>query len=136
MGTRRRAATWLDLAAGPRWGRQDFDLKLHPVTAGCGECFVLTLAGRQVRTGDGKLTVFRTRDAAYRFLTLLEIGEPQMGEHAGFLPVDPEAQYCLRLCGTSLCACRMDEEVDSRKAGARSRYDRRDNADSRKAAIS
>lgn len=136
MGTRRRAATWLDLAAGPRWGRKDFDLKLHPVTAGCRECFVLTLAGRLVRAGDGRLTVFRSREAAFRFLMLLEIGEPQMGDHAGYLPIDPDGQQCLRLCGSSLCACRMDDDSDQRRSGARTRYDSRESADSRKAAIS
>ena len=121
MATTKRAATWLDLAAAPRWGNKDLDLKMHPISAGCGECFVLSLSGRMVCNGEGKLTVFRSREAVDRFLLLLELDEPPLGNHAGNIPPDPCGQHCLRLCGSSLCACHLDadEEISPRR---RARY--------------
>lgn len=121
MTMTRTTATWLDLAAAPRWGGSDPELKLHPISAGCGECFVLSLSGRMVCNGEGKLTVFRSREAVVRFLTLLELDEPKPGEHAGNVPPDPCGQHCLRLCGSSLCACNLDAD-DEVPTPRRARY--------------
>jgi len=118
MGMRIKPATWLELAAGPRWGRENRDLKLHQISAGCGECFVLSLSGRMLCSSDGKLTVFRSREAVDRFLLLLELETPPAGEHAGLVPSDPSGQHCLRLCGSSLCACNLDDDEDSRSNSA------------------
>ncbi|MCB1909371.1 MAG: hypothetical protein KDH15_18565 [Rhodocyclaceae bacterium] len=117
MATHKKPATWLDLAAGPRWDREHFDLKLHPVTAGCGECYVLTLSGRMVFSGDGRLTVFRTREAAARFLGLLEIEVPPTAEHRGTLDSQPGRQQCLGLCGSALCACSLEAEFTPAATG-------------------
>lgn len=122
MGMNRRTATWLDLAAAPRWGGGKMDLALHPISAGCGECYVLSLSGRMVCNGEGKLTVFRSREAVERFLRLLELDEPPLGDHAGSVPSDPCGQHCLRLCGSSLCACHLDaDEPIPPRRGARYR---------------
>ena len=108
MGTCTRPVTWLDLAAGPRWGRDRSQLKLHPVSARCGDndCFVLSMSGRMLCAGDGRLTVFRSRAAVDRFLGVLHIETPPLSEHAGALLDGQGRQDCLSLSGGSLCACR------------------------------
>ncbi|MCB1927420.1 MAG: hypothetical protein KDH17_05225 [Rhodocyclaceae bacterium] len=118
MASHKKPATWLDLAAGPRWDREHFDLKLHPVSADCGECFVLSLSGRMVYSGDGRLTVFRTRDAVARFLRLLEIEVPPTAEHCGSLESQPGRQQCLRLCGEGLCPCSLERDPEYSPAAA------------------
>ena len=110
MAMKRRTATWLDLAAPPRWTSEHLDLKIHPLSAGCGECFVLSLSGRMVCTGEGKLTVFRSRQAVERFLLLLELDEPMQGEQVEALPSSSCGQHCLRLCGSTLCGCNLEGE--------------------------
>ncbi len=108
MGTCTRPVTWLDLAAGPRWGRDCSQLTLHPVSARCGDddCYVLSMSGRMLCSGDGRLTVFSSRAAVERFLGLLHLETPPLGEHAGPLLDSQGRQDCLCLGGSSLCACR------------------------------
>lgn len=121
MAVIRKAATWLDLATGSRLGREGLDLKLHPISAGCGECFVLSLSGRMVCSSDGKLTVFRSRKAVDRFLLLLELDEPPEGPHAGRVSSDPSRQHCLNICGNSLCDCSLEADPQAVTRGARQR---------------
>lgn len=111
-------ATWLDLALMPGADRARYELRIHPVSADCGECYVLTLNGRMVRAGDGRLTVFRSRDAVDRFLALLELDSPESGEHAGWLPGSSYGEHCLKMCGSTLCACNFDEEARAKAPDA------------------
>jgi len=110
MGICSRPVTWLDLAAGQPWGRDCSQLKLHSVSARCGdsECYVLSMSGRMLCSGDGRLTVFRTRDAVQRFLSLVHLEAPETVEHAGHLLDGGGRQHCLRLGNSSLCACKAD----------------------------
>lgn len=120
MGISNRPVTWLDLAAGQRWGRDYSQLELHPIAAGCGNCYVLSMSGRMLCSGDGRLTVFRSREAVDRFLRLLHLETPPVGEPMGNVHASGSRQHCLRLAGSTLCSCGV-EAGDAIPSAARRR---------------
>lgn len=119
MGISTKPITWLDLAAGRRWGRDCSQLELHPVSAGCGNCFVLSMTGRMLCSGDGRLTVFRSREAVEHFLMLLHLDTPPVGKPISNLHAIGRRQHCLRLAGTTLCGCGADAEMAVPRADRR-----------------
>lgn len=103
MDTKKRHATWLELAAARLSLLGQVRIRLHTLTGGCHSCFGITLNDRWLCANDGRLTIFDCRDAARRFLELLHIDKVEDGGTAD-LPSASGVQ-CMRLGTRGLRAC-------------------------------
>lgn len=74
-----RVATWLELAVAPEWRRQQCAVRIHAMGTEHSGCYALSMDGRWICSGDGRLTVFRGFDAALRFLRALRVEEVERG---------------------------------------------------------
>lgn len=93
MNKTRKIATWLELAAWPEWHHQEETIRLHAVGSLDDGCLVISVDGRWLCDGSGRLTVFDGLDAAERFLALLHIYEFEAGcnlESAPFVNDSPK----------------------------------------------
>ena len=76
-----RVATWLELAVAPEWRRQHCRVRVHALGGrGSGGCYALSMDGRWLCTGDGRLTVFKGIDAALRFLKVVRVEDFEPGD--------------------------------------------------------
>lgn len=120
MEIKRRRATWLELALAPleRLGRAQ--VQVHALGGGEAGCLALTLDDRWLCANDGRLTVFKGRDAVVRFLKLLRIERVQEGD-ARDLPAAcrREDMHCMCLGARGLRACELSSGRCSGNSPAR-----------------
>lgn len=109
MDHRKSNATWLELAVAPVWRRDKFVVKVHSLLEHGENCFVLSVDERWLCSGEGKLTVFRSRDAVDRFLQLLGVAARQEGEPADEGTVGNGEHHCLQLRENKLGYCVLSD---------------------------
>ena len=106
MEIKGRQSTWLELAVAPLWRLGQTRVRVHALEGGHAGCLAITVDERWLCANDGRLTVFKHRDAVLRFLRLLRIDHLEEGE-ACELPTScgrGDVQ-CMRLGARGLCAC-------------------------------
>ena len=101
-----RNATWLELAVAPLWRLGQTRVRVHALTGGSEECVGITVDERWLCSTDGRLTVFRGRQSACRFLDLLRIDHMEDGDPAA-LPTacGVGGVQCMRLGTAGLRTC-------------------------------
>ena len=106
MEIKGRQSTWLELAVAPLWRLGQTRVRVHALEGGHAGCLAITVDERWLCANDGRLTVFKCRDAVRRFLRLLRIDHMEEGE-ARELPASCGRQdvQCMRLGARGLCAC-------------------------------
>jgi len=105
---------WLELAISPRWKQPDAAAVVHPMHVGeHPPCFGLTLDRRWLCSSDGALTVFESTSAAVRFLRLLNINHPAIGEARQVEASAPSSFQCLHLDSRGLAICRKCRAGDN-----------------------
>lgn len=77
-----RIAGWLDVAAAPIWNGASAKICIHPVCLHNCTCHAISLDGRWVCAGDGRLTIFKSHESAEHFLALAHIDHYERGESA------------------------------------------------------
>ena len=105
MEIKGRQSTWLELAVAPLWRLGQTRVRVHALEGGHAGCLAITVDERWLCANDGRLTVFKHRDAVLRFLRLLRIDHLEEGE-ACELPTScgrGDVQ-CMRLGARGLCA--------------------------------
>ena len=80
MEIKARRSTWLELAVAPLWRLGQARVRVHALGGGHAGCLAITLDERWLCANDGRLTVFKCRDALMRFLGLLRIDHMEEGE--------------------------------------------------------
>lgn len=106
-----KVATWMDLAAGRWQGGGDSEVRIHPVGSEEGRCFALSVDGRWLYAGNGRLTLFHGLGSAVRFLRTAEVEDFQAGEPAALERVCAGPAHCLTVHGKrGLVAC-SDKEA-------------------------
>ena len=106
MEIKGRRSTWLELAVAPvgRLGRTQ--VRVHALGGGHAGCLAITVDDRWLCANDGRLTVFKCRDAVLRFLRLLRIDHMEDGEPRELpAPCGRQDVKCMRLGANGLCAC-------------------------------
>lgn len=108
MEIKGRRATWLELALAPLGRIGQAQLQVHALGGGQAGCLALTLDDRWLCANDGRLTVFKGREAVLRFLKLLRIERVQEGD-ARDLPVacGQQDMQCMCLGRRGLRACAL-----------------------------
>ena len=100
-----RRSTWLELAVAPLRGRGQARVRVHALGGGHAGCLAITVDERWLCANDGRLTVFRCRDAVMRFLRLLRIDHIEEGEACGSPTSCGQNVHCMRLGRRGLCTC-------------------------------
>jgi len=86
-----KVATWLELAAAPHSRNRSISLRVHALLQetqgrpqkGRDQCFyAVSVDGRWLYSGDGRLTVLKGVEAVDRFMHLINISSYESGEFA------------------------------------------------------
>lgn len=75
-----RNANWLELAVAPAWRLDKTEVHVHPMEGGGKACYALTLDKRWLCGSDNALSMFKSLDAAQRFLSMLRVPRVELGE--------------------------------------------------------
>ena len=105
MEIKGRQSTWLELAVAPLWRLGQTRVRVHAVAGDHAGCLAITVDERWLCANDGRLTVFKCRDAVMRFLGLLRIDHIEDGEACGLPPPCGQDVHCMRLGRRGLCSC-------------------------------
>jgi hypothetical protein len=106
MEIKARRSTWLELAVAPLWRLGQARVRVHALGGGHAGCLAITLDERWLCANDGRLTVFKCRDALTRFLGLLRIDHMEDGEACESpTPCGRQDVQCMRLGRRGLCVC-------------------------------
>ena len=105
MEIKGRQSTWLELAVAPLRGRGQARVRVHALEGGHAGCLAITVDERWLCANDGRLTVFKCRDAVMRFLGLLRIDHIEDGEACGLPTPCGQDVHCMRLGRRGLCSC-------------------------------
>lgn len=104
MRTTGKVATWLELAAVPHAQDRRISLRVHPLLhdaeqrpQNCKEkcCYAVSVDGRWLHAGDGRLTVLKGMEAVDRFMCLIKMPTFESGEPAKFEVDCGKTAYCL-----------------------------------------
>ena len=99
-----KVATWLELAAVPHSGDRRVSLQVHPLLSDpggrprrCQEecCYAISVDGRWLHAGDGRLTVLKGMDAVDRFMRLVRLPAFEPGEPAAIEVDCGKTAYCM-----------------------------------------
>ena len=99
-----KVATWLDTVAATHARHAPVDARLHPVKSEetCSadperQCYVISVNGRWLCSGNGRVTIVRGLAAAHRFLDLLKVEHFEAGEPAEFEIACNTNAHCMAL---------------------------------------
>jgi len=116
MEIKGRRSTWLELAVAPLWRLGQTRVRVHALGGGHAGCLAITVDERWLCANDGRLTVFKCREAVMRFLRLLRIDHMEDGEARELpTPCGREDVQCMRLGARGLCTCAGDVSPRPRK---------------------
>lgn len=109
MEIKPRRSTWLELAVAPLWRLGQARVRVHALGGGHAGCLAITVDERWLCANDGRLTVFKCREAVMRFLKLLRIDHMEEGEACeSSMPCGRQDVQCMRLGPRGLRTCAED----------------------------
>lgn len=99
-----KVATWLELAAAPHRPGKYVSLRVHPLVRDafdappeCNKkcCYAISIDGRWLHAGDGRLTVLKGMEAVDRFMGLVKVSAYDAGEPAHIEVDCGKTSYCM-----------------------------------------
>jgi hypothetical protein len=104
MRVQGKVATWLDMVAATHFHHAPVEARLHPISGDQPEsldpenqCYAISVDGRWLCSGNGRITVLRGLKSARRFLDLLKLNGYQPGEPAEFAIDCATSAHCMAL---------------------------------------
>lgn len=99
-----KVATWLELAAAPHSRDKCLNLRVHPLLPVAAPatrngkekcCYAISVDGRWLHAGDGRLTVLKGMEAVDRFMGLVKMPAFEPGDPAEFELDCVNTAYCM-----------------------------------------
>ncbi|MDY0011678.1 MAG: hypothetical protein RBS40_02150 [Rhodocyclaceae bacterium] len=105
-----KVATWMELASGRWQSAGGSGVRVHPVGSAAAPCFALSVDGRWLHAGDGRLTLFHGLGSAVRFLRSAAVTDFEEGAPADLQRLCAGPAHCLMVHGKrGLVACSAKE---------------------------
>lgn len=104
MRRKGKVATWLEVAAAAYSTHERVSLRVHPLRQvddgirpkrKSQSSYGITIEGRWLHSGNGRLTVFKGRKAVARFMRLTRVSSYEAGEPARIDVVCGKTAHCL-----------------------------------------
>lgn len=99
-----KVATWLELATVPHSRDKRVSVQVHPLLPDSGGkprrcqeecCYTISVDGRWLHAGDGRLTVLKGMEAVDRFMRLVRLPVFEPGEPAAIEVDCSKTAYCM-----------------------------------------